>query len=423
MLLRRTFTHLLAIPVVLAAIAIACDEDDIADPPGTQIPTDTQPPQPIDNLALAFDSTTEAVIFTWTARRDDTLRARANHYDIRYGDAFPLDWVTSTRVADPPAPLDDGDIQQYELAGLQRGRDLYAAMRAVDAAGNQSPVASVAHLRVPGFSYAAYCYDVFSASPIEGLEATVTTRRIDQLATGADGRVHLADLEAGMLSVHLSRGSASTAYHSFDDAFNLGDDTSLMYAMVPFQQPQSPLYSSVLSLLRTANSSPGSAKIIKRWRSYPVSWYAPSFVNVNGLDYRDLASRAAERWNTRLGFHMFEPVSSDPATGVLMEFVPHGSIGTANGITEYTNDAEGYPLHDRIRIVDNFADEPRLYSIFMHELGHTIPLVHLEAGFIMFGGQPLPNDISDDEVLLVRLMLALPNGTSLLKYDADPPAR
>ena len=78
MLLRRTFTHLLAIPVVLAAIAIACGEDDVADPPGTQVTTDTQPPQPIDNLALAFDSTTEAVIFTWTARRDDTLRARAN---------------------------------------------------------------------------------------------------------------------------------------------------------------------------------------------------------------------------------------------------------------------------------------------------------------------------------------------------------
>jgi hypothetical protein len=74
-------------------------------------------------------------------------------------------------------------------------------------------------------------------------------------------------------------------------------------------------------------------------------------------------------------------------------------------------------------VVDDLADGPKLYEIFMHELGHTIPLVHLPAGFIMYGSQPLPNDISDDEVTMVQLLAALPNGTVLDEYDQTPPAR
>jgi hypothetical protein len=58
----------------------------------------------------------------------------------------------------------------------------------------------------------------------------------------------------------------------------------------------------------------------------------------------------------------------------------------------------------------------------MHELGHTIPLLHLPAGFIMYGSQPLPSDISDDEVTMVKLLLALPNGTVLDRYNSTPPA-
>jgi len=96
-------------------------------------------------------------------------------------------------------------------------------------------------------------------------------------------------------------------------------------------------------------------------------------------------------------------------------------MGTVNGVTEYTFDAGGYPLHDRIKVVDDFADGERLYSIFLHEIGHTIPLGHLPAGFIMYGSQPLPTDITDDEADLVRLMVALPNGTVLDTYDVEAP--
>jgi hypothetical protein len=97
-------------------------------------------------------------------------------------------------------------------------------------------------------------------------------------------------------------------------------------------------------------------------------------------------------------------------------------MGGQVGITEYTDDDEGFPLLDRIRIVDEFSDPVRLYRIMLHELGHTIRLGHLPAGFIMFAGQPLPDDITDDEVAVVRLLLALPAGLELLKYDVASPA-
>ena len=405
--------------VVLLAMAIACGDDDTTVPPGTG--PDTTAPQPIDDLALAYDSLTQMVRFTWTARRDDDVRDRADRYDIRHDGSFPFDWELSTRVDNPPAPLPAGAQQEFHLDNVPRGHDVFASIRAVDTAGNESASGTVAHVRVPGYSFTATCVDALSALPIAGLDATVQVGRVHHVVTGGDGQVALRDLPGGTLSIDLRRGAAAVAYHSFADELTLADDIRVMVAMVPFQQPDSPLYPSILALLRQANYSPGAVHIIKRWHSYPVKWYARDFVNVNGLDFRALTEQAMERWNTRLGFQMFEAVASDPAVGILVEFLPRSVMGTVNGVTEYTFDAGGYPLHDRIKVVDDFADGERLYSIFLHEIGHTIPLGHLPAGFIMYGSQPLPTDITDDEADLVRLMVALPNGTVLDTYDVEAP--
>ena len=418
--LRDTRPYRLTFGATLLAAVIACGDDDVTIPPPAG--PDTTPPQPIDDLALTYDSLAHVVRFGWTARRDDDVRDRADRYDIRYDRSFPFDWELSTRVDDPPAPLAAGTRQEFQLDNVPRGRDVFASIRAIDEAGNESAAGGVAHLRVPGYGFIATCHDALSQVPIEGLDATIFSGRLHHVATGVDGRITLGDLAGGTLEIDLARGSAATPYHTLTDEVTVDDDISIMYAMIPFQQPDSPLFPSILAILREANFSPGSEHIIKRWRSYPVQWYARDFVNVHGLDYRALTEQAIERWNTRLGFQMFEPVASDPAVGVLIEFLPRSVMGTVNGVTEYTSDAQGYPLHDRIRIVDEFGDGARLYSVLMHEVGHTIRLVHLPAGFIMYGSQPLPSDISDDEVDMVRLMLALPNGTVLDKYDVEPPA-
>jgi hypothetical protein len=422
--LRHNTTHALAILATLAALATACGEDKVSNPPPPppSAGPDITNPQSIDDLALEFDSLANAIVFRWTARRDDDDNAVVHHYDLRYSTSLPFDWATSTRVVELPDPFPAGTVQQATLALPHHGEHYFAAIRSVDAAGNQSGVVNLGSAFVPGFLFDLYCYDTLSDAPIAALDVAMTTSTIRHYATGPDGHLTLRDLARGPVDLEVTRGSASFPYHGLHDAFVLTNENLLVsFPMIPFQQPQSVDYTSILDLLDGAITSPGADEIIRIWKSFPVQWYAPAFVNVNGLDYFGLAKQAAERWNTRLGFQLFELVPSNPAVGISMEFVPYGSIGPGNALTSHESDDEFYPIHDRIQVVDNFADEPRLYSIFMHELGHTLRLGHLGAGFIMFGSQPLPSDISDDEVTMVKLMLALPNGTNLSKYDSSPP--
>jgi hypothetical protein len=405
----------------MLAAWVACKDDSAAPPVDVREAVDLLPPEPVVDLALAYDPADDKARFTWTAPRDDFLRDRADHYDIRYGYAFPFDWEHSTPAPSPPVPLAAGTVQSYALAGPRRGRDLFAAIRAVDAAGNQSTVETVAHVRVPGYSLEATCLDVASRSPVPGLDALVASRFSTRVTTDVAGRISLTDLAEGAFGIVIETGAAPSPYHRMEDAFALDDDVALFYSMIPFQAAASPLYPSILGILHDAVIAPGPEKIVLNWRTHPVAWYAPAFVNSMGLDYRALVERAAARWNERVGLDLFSPVPDPPASGVVFHFLSRSQMGIQNGYTEYSNDAEGYPLLDRVRILDEFSDGEKLYRIMLHELGHTIRLGHLPAGFIMYGAQSLPADITDDEAAVVRLLVSLPGGISLAKYDPAPP--
>ena len=58
----------------------------------------------------------------------------------------------------------------------------------------------------------------------------------------------------------------------------------------------------------------------------------------------------------------------------------------------------------------------------MHECGHTIRFGHVDSNvFIMFYGQPLPQDISDDEIAALLLHHALPTRVEMSIYDESFP--
>lgn len=413
----------LALAVALAG-AIACgdDSDDppggIVEPPASQ---DRYPPQPVDDLALAWDNA-GAVVFAWTAPRDDIARDRVDRYDIRYGYSFPFDWNRSTPADSPPVPLVQGSAQTWVLGAPARGRDLFAAIRTLDAAGNLSEIGGIAHVRVPGYTLELNCHDAFSRAPVPGLDVLAAARFTYGGATDDNGRFTLVDLAGGAMGLRLTRGAAAAPYHRLDDAFQVGGDLARAYTMIPWQATQSALFPGVLALMREAMVAPGSSEVVRNWKQLPIPWYAPAFVNTAGLDYRAMMQEAADRWNERTGLDLFVAVDAPPQSGVVIQFPPRSVMGIQNGITEYSNDAEGFPLLDRIRIVDDFSDGEKLHTIMLHELGHTVRLGHLPAGFIMFGGQPLPPDITDDEVAVVRLLTALPGGTDLALYDNAPPA-
>lgn len=412
--------------VALAALVLAgslsCQDSSGPGPAPGPNPSDTTPPQTIDDLALAYVDTTSDVEFSWTAPRDDAAHDRVARYDIRYAYSFPLDWDRSIQVADPPAPLAAGSPQSFVLAGPERGRDLYAAARTYDAAGNASPVSSVMHVRVPGLNFSVTCTNVMTGSPIEGLEVLVTSSRPYLTSTDATGTAGVGDISSGTLGVRIRTGTASLPYQTFEETFPVSGDSALTVPMIPFVPTDSPLFESTLDLLLAALIRAGSTPVLKKWYSYPIPYNPPAFVNTYGIDYQALARQAAQRWNQRTGLPIFTEVASPPSVGVTMAFLPPAQMNGQNGITLYTSDANGYPLQDAIRIVDNFSDAAKLYTIMMHELGHTIRLGHLPAGFIMYAGQPLPNDITDDEVRMVQLMMALPNGIDLTPYDASPPS-
>jgi hypothetical protein len=404
--------------VISLALGAACDDDGSTPHAGG---ADRLPPDPVLDLALAYHGATEEVEFTWTAPRDDLARDRVDRYEIRVAYAEPFAWDRSTATPSSPDPLAAGSPQLYTFAGVTRGRDLYAAVRAYDLAGNESPLSNLAHVRVPGVTFEATCVEAVSKAPVPGLAVQVTTLSSQQLATDGAGRVSLSDVAEGTMGIRIERGNAADAYHSLTDAFVIDDDRSVAYPMIAYARPVSPLYDSVLRILLDALVRAGSGNTVKRWANYPIAWYAGDFVNSSGLDYRAIAERAASRWNERTGMEIFVTAAAVPAVGVTVQFLPRSVMGIQNGITEHSNDAGGYPKLDRIKVVDDFSDEQVLYTIMMHEFGHAIRLSHLPGGFIMYGGQPLPADITDDEVQTVRLLVSLPNDLDLDLYDPAPP--
>jgi hypothetical protein len=423
-----TRSHLyVGVTALFLAAGVACGDDG---PAGTQAPPppgdnglDTVPPETVSDLQLTYQPATGDVLFEWTAPRDDDKTDHVARYDIRYSYAFPLDWDLSAPVADPPSPGPEGTPQAYSLPGAARGRDLYAAARTYDAAGNRSVLGPFTHLHVPGIRFEAVCEDVWTASPVEGLGALLTTTASWNLTTGADGRLLLDDITSGTIGIRIDTGSAANAYHGYENSLVANDDTVLSVPMIQVLPADSPLYLSTFQILLDALVTAGEGQILKRWHAYPIPWYAPEYVNGNGLDYTALSRQAAAQWNARTGLEIFVEVPAPPAHGVEFQYLSRAVMGIQNGLTEHKNDAQGYPSGETIKIVNDFSDGAKLYSILMHELGHTIRLGHLPAGFVMFGGQPLPPDITDDEVRVVQLMLAIPNGTNLSLYDdsATPP--
>ena len=412
---------LFGIAVVAIVVGSCGDNDPVAPLPDDDNPPigDITPPQTVTDLAISVDPATYDVRLAWTAPRDDAETNRVAQYQIRYSNTFPMDWSTAKVVRNPPTPMAAGSAQELTLAGTARGSDFYAAIRTIDAAGLRSDISSVAYVRVPGYSFEATCVDAMSQVPVAGIDVRITERYAHHFVTAVDGRAAVSDVSEGSFTVRLDTGGAAATYHGLGETFVLDSDRSAIYSMIEFVPTEQAPYESVLDLL--IESIVGFEPVIKKWPTLPVAWYAPAFVNVNGIDYTDLAHRAAARWNDAVGVPLFVAVDTPPTVGVTMEFLPAASMGGQIGITSYTSDAQGYPVLDRIRIVDTFMDANRLYSIMLHELGHTIRMGHLNSpDYIMFASQPLPADISSDEIRAVQLRMALPNRTDLGIYDVSP---
>ncbi len=336
--------------------------------------------------------------------------AGARRYRIAWSNTPALDPARARHV-NVPARAAPGDLERDTLAIARAGRALSVAVAAVDARGARSALSSATTVFVPGARVTVRCR-ALDGAPLSGVPVELSAARVRTVPTDSGGIARFDDVAAGAAIVRIDEA----AWHRVIARAALTGDTSLSFVLVPVTPLPGGAFGSVLGGVMSTSDDVGIDGVLRRWRRRPVDVYVPADTNAAGVDYGAEARAALARWNARTGLGLFRPVATPPDTGVVLHYDPPAQMNGQNGFMVPTLDAAGFPVRGDIHVVDTFADRERLYRILLHELGHTIRLGHLPAGFIMYAGQPLPPDITDAEVEIVRLHEALPNGTDLSVY-------
>ena len=432
------YSRLLAFASIV--LIASCSDDSPFDPgnggndtlPGPN-PTDTIAPSIVADGSLRVSATGDVAIFEWYAPHDDEVDQAVDHYEIRFaytlGNPPPAFWDgLSTPVLDPPVPASPGNRQTYVFTGLDLGRDMWVGIRSYDATGNQSPGSDLFTAHVPGIEFTGRCIDALTRDPISGLTVWLGSGTQFNLVTDADGEFAMDDLLPGGSAVVIKTGSAASDYHRLSQVFYLGGDSTHTFVMVPFQQTIAPVLGgvSVLEFVKTLTETLPPRTLLAKWHNYPVPVYIPPFVNTYGVDYEALSTAAAQRWMDKSGKPLFTFVDSKPDTGIVLVFRSEEDMPRLIGVTHHTVGADSHPIMDEIWIRNNAqpAGAAFLYKVILHEFGHTIRFGHIDFEvFIMHGGQPLPDDISDDEVNAVKLHYGLPTRVNMAIYSTDTAAQ
>ncbi len=356
------FCAVIALGVLASCSSIDNPDDTNQDPRGddTVSVTDSLPPAPIEDAVLTVNDSTFVITLTWTAPCDDSLSEPVQAYDIRYSlSSYALSlWDLGIRVFDPPVPAVPGVMQSY--SGFQyffRGKDLYAAVRSIDEAGNVSEMSNMASVHVPGYTITVTCTDAYTGDPIEGLDGVLYTGITYHMATDTSGSFTKKDIPRGDFHIAITSGGAASSYHGFLQLISISNDTAATVPMIPFHSTAAGGYQSLLELfklLTRTNADPGT--VLRKWRRYPVPCYIPPFVNANQVDYGAAAKQAATRWMTASGWEIFSFVDAPPDTGIVVEYRTQQEMGVQRAFTVHADGVDKLPLKDTIKIADYMAD-------------------------------------------------------------------
>lgn len=423
-----------ATSAVCIAVIISCGNveapDDHESGGGTDSTSapDTIPPGNITDAVLTFNDSSFIITLAWTAPHDDSLTEKVHHYLIRYSTSFYAinSWNLGIPVFDAPGPSLPGIMQSYTgFVYYLRGRQLYAALKSVDESGNISDVSNIASVHIPGYRLAGKCADVLDGRPAAGMDVALSAGNTTYLQTDADGLFEKDDLLSGPVYLTISNGTGPAIYHDYFEKKDFTGDTLYTIPMIPFLPSNSPGFKSILHVLKnlmsTASGGYNSTQIHK-WNKFPVKCYIPAFINSSMIDFQAQAYAAANRWMAATGHDIFEFVSSPPDTGIEMSYRTQEEMGVQKGITYFSFGDDDLPLKHTIAIADYLPDSVFVYRIMLHEMGHTVGLGHsYDPNFIMYISQPLPGDISAEEITVMQLLFAIPNYTFMDSYDESAP--
>ncbi len=108
-------------------------------------------PAPVADLRVLEPVGQVLARLRWTSSGDDWFDGSAVNYDIRYFHR-PLtaaNWDSAQVCTDEPTPSPAGLLQSFSVRGLSGGQGYYFALKAIDDAGNSSPMSNVAAATTP----------------------------------------------------------------------------------------------------------------------------------------------------------------------------------------------------------------------------------------------------------------------------------
>jgi hypothetical protein len=111
---------------------------------GNTLPEDTIPPSMVASL-VDTEHTKDSVTLRWIATGDDDNRGQATSYDIRYSTSVitEANWEQARQWDNDPVPGISGSVESIRISKLQANTTYYFGIRAIDEAGNISPIAVI----------------------------------------------------------------------------------------------------------------------------------------------------------------------------------------------------------------------------------------------------------------------------------------
>ncbi len=145
--------------------------------------TETIAPSAVANLGAGSPSE-HSITLSWTAPGDDGNSGTASQYDIRYanGAITEATWDEATPITGEPVPQSAGNLETFEVDGLNSGTTYYFALKTADEVPNWSGISNS-----PGTSTQADATPPVAVATLNAILPTRNSLTLLWVAPGDDG--------------------------------------------------------------------------------------------------------------------------------------------------------------------------------------------------------------------------------------------
>lgn len=366
------------------------------------------PPEEVPVHQVVYGTQVGQIRVAWTAIGEGVFPL--SHYQVYFSLGGPITQANYLEAFTPePVAFQEG-LAYYEQVlgiedGIQTDRTIWVAIRALDTAGQISPLGSSFPFTVQdGWFISGTVYnDRHEHLP----NIRVASSLNDFIATTDDqGRYHLGPFpfnsEVSLNTNNPIPASRNLGVYHFDaPAFSTDLDQEYDFTLLTQYgcDPSCPANASDFLtyfkyVTKTSLTTPFRPDHrLYRWDQYPLDVYIPDFTNDDGVNLRDESIWALNLWNQQLNDIFFQ-VTSDEMQADLV-FLFSNDNPDANGqVTLLQPHDQRYLMGDvipeKMSVMINFdlPNVQRIRETALHELGHTLGLYRHslcnDPGYLMY---------------------------------------